>query len=101
MREIKAEAVAEAVAALCIQANAHLPADVAAALAAARAAEPWPLAQHTLGLLEKNLEMAHACALPICQDTGMDVVFASYTSRHCRAVMAAVVGTPWAARISS
>ena len=76
MREIKAAAVTEAVAALCIQANAHLPADVEAALAAARAAEPWPLAKHTLGLLEKNLEMANACALPICQDTGMAVVFA-------------------------
>lgn len=76
MREIKAAAVTEAVAALCIQANAHLPADVEAALAAARAAEPWPLAKHTLGLLEKNLEMAYQCALPICQDTGMAVVFA-------------------------
>ena len=76
MREIKAAAATEAVAALCIEANAHLPADVEAALAAARAAEPWPLAKHTLGLLEKNLEMANACALPICQDTGMAVVFA-------------------------
>lgn len=76
MREIKAAAVTEAVAALCIEANAHLPADVEAALAAALAAEPWPLAKHTLGLLEKNLEMANACALPICQDTGMAVVFA-------------------------
>ena len=76
MREIKAAAVTEAVAALCIQANAHLPADVEAALAAALAAEPWPLAKHTLGLLEKNLEMADQCALPICQDTGMAVVFA-------------------------
>ncbi len=76
MREIKAAAVTEAVAALCIQANAYLPADVEAALAAARAAEPWPLAKHTLGLLEKNLEMADQCALPICQDTGMAVVFA-------------------------
>ena len=76
MREIKAAAVTEAVAALCIEANAHLPADVEAALAAARAAEPWPLAKHTLGLLEKNLGMANACALPICQDTGMAVVFA-------------------------
>ncbi|WP_394963414.1 fumarate hydratase [Candidatus Allofournierella excrementigallinarum] len=76
MREIKAAAIAEAVAALCIEANAHLPADVEAALAAARAAEPWPLAKHTLGLLEKNLQMADQCALPICQDTGMAVVFA-------------------------
>ena len=76
MREIKAAAVADAVAALCVEANAHLPADVEAALHQARAAEPWPLARHTLGLLEKNLEMACAYDLPICQDTGMAVVFA-------------------------
>ena len=76
MREIKAAAITQAVAALCIQANSRLPADVGAALATARAAEPWPLAKHTLGLLEKNLEMANACDLPICQDTGMAVVFA-------------------------
>ena len=76
MREIKAAAITQAVAALCIQANSRLPADVESALAAARAAEPWPLAKHTLGLLEKNLEMANACDLPICQDTGMAVVFA-------------------------
>ena len=76
MREIKAAAITQAVAALCIQANSRLPADVEAALATARAAEPWPLAKHTLGLLEKNLEMANACDLPICQDTGMAVVFA-------------------------
>ncbi len=65
MREIKAAAITQAVAALCIQANSRLPADVEAALAAARAAEPWPLAKRTLGLVEKNLEMANAFDLPI------------------------------------
>ena len=75
MRTIPAERIAEAVAALCIEANLHLPADVRAALDAAQAAEPWPLAKTTLGLLQENLADAAAQALPICQDTGMACVF--------------------------
>ena len=75
MRTIPAERIAEAVAALCIEANLHLPADVRAALDAAQAAEPWPLAKTTLGLLQENLADAAAQALPVCQDTGMACVF--------------------------
>lgn len=75
MREISAEAIAQAVAELCGRANRHLPPDVEAALKAARAAEPWPLAQSTLGLLEDNLSLACQKDLPICQDTGMACVF--------------------------
>ena len=55
MRTIPAAALTEAVAALCIEANTRLPADVQAALDAARAAEPWPLARNTLDLLWSNL----------------------------------------------
>ena len=47
MRTIPAAKLTEAVAALCIEANTRLPADVQAALDAARAAEPWPLANPT------------------------------------------------------
>ena len=75
MREISAEAVADPVARLCVQANPQLPPDVTAALSAARSTEPWPLAQSTLGLLEENLKAAAAQNLPICQDTGMACVF--------------------------
>lgn len=76
MRTIPAETLTEAVAALCIEANTRLPADVQAALDAARAAEPWPLAKTTLDLLWSNLGAASEAGLPICQDTGMVVVFA-------------------------
>ena len=76
MREIKAEAVTEAVAALCVRANHHLPPDVQAALEKAQKTEPWPLARETLGLLRRNLDLALEQDLPICQDTGMAVVFA-------------------------
>ena len=75
MRTIPAAALTEAVAALCIEANTHLPADVQAALDAARAAEPWPLARNTLDLLWSNLGAAREAGLPICQDTGMACVF--------------------------
>ena len=75
MRTIPAQRITEAVAALCIEANTHLPADVEAALKEARASEPWPLAQTTLGLLCDNLTAAGEAGLPICQDTGMACVF--------------------------
>ena len=75
MREIRAGAIAQAVARLCIQANQSLPPDVQQALCAARAAEPWPLACQTLDLLQQNLDLAARQELPICQDTGMAFVF--------------------------
>ncbi len=75
MKTIPASRIADTVATLCIQANTQLPADVKAALDAAQAAEPWPLAKTTLGLLQKNLVVAAEQNLPICQDTGMACVF--------------------------
>ena len=74
MKTIPASRIADTVATLCIQANTQLPADVKAALDAAQAAEPWPLAKTTLGLLQKNLVVAAEQNLPICQDTGMACV---------------------------
>ncbi len=75
MRTISAARITEAVARLCIQANTVLPPDVAAALEACRASEPWPLAGDTLDLLRDNLNRAGERNLPICQDTGMACVF--------------------------
>ena len=75
MRTIPAAEITEAVARLCIRANTVLPADVAAALEACRASEPWPLAGETLALLQDNLAQARERDLPICQDTGMACVF--------------------------
>ena len=75
IRTISAAAITDAVEQLCIQANTRLPADVKAALDAAEASEPWPLAKETLGLLQKNLCVAADRELPICQDTGMACIF--------------------------
>lgn len=75
MRTIPSAQITEAVARLCIRANTVLPPDVAAALEACRASEPWPLAGETLALLQDNLAQAKERDLPICQDTGMACVF--------------------------
>jgi len=75
VRTISAAAVTETVARLCVQANTRLPADIAAALDAARRDEPWPLARETLDRLWENKELAEEENLPICQDTGMACVF--------------------------
>lgn len=75
VRELDTALIADTVEALCVEANTTLPADVKAALDHAQAAEPWPLAKETLGLLQKNLCVATEKELPICQDTGMACVF--------------------------
>lgn len=75
IRELETTAISQAVYALCLQANKTLPDDLKAALISAREAEPWPLAQDTLSLLEDNLCAAAQNDLPICQDTGMACVF--------------------------
>ena len=75
MRTISAQEITDTVARLCIEANTRLPQDVQAALDKARQEEPWPLAKNTLDLLWSNLSAAKEQDLPICQDTGMAVVF--------------------------
>ncbi len=76
MREIQAREIAETVKRLCIEANRHLPADVAEALRAFRAQEPFESARDTLDVLLQNERIARETEMPICQDTGMAVVFA-------------------------
>ncbi len=76
MRTISAEQISAAVARLCVEANLHLPADIGEALRACRAREPFAPAQGVLDLLIENADVARETAMPICQDTGMAVVFA-------------------------
>ena len=75
MRTVRAEAIRDAVAELCVRANRELPADVRAAIEAAWAAEPWPVAKRGLEVLRDNLALAKEKCLPICQDTGLACVF--------------------------
>lgn len=76
MRTIQAAEVTQAVRTLCIEANRHLPQDVAQALRTFRQEEPYAPAQALLELLIRNEEIARRTAMPICQDTGMAVVYA-------------------------
>ena len=76
MREINAERITETIARLCVEANRELPEDVAEALRTYRAEEPWAPARDLLDLLSRNAEIARESAMPVCQDTGMAVVFA-------------------------
>lgn len=76
MREISAGAVTEAVARLAVRACCHLPGNVRDALARAREEEPSPVGRDVLGLLLQNADVAAADGVPLCQDTGLAVVFA-------------------------
>ena len=73
MRELNSMAITEAVARLCIQANIRLSRDVREAIAAARRAEDWPVAQTILDRIIENYSIGGDT--PICQDTGMACVF--------------------------
>ncbi|MBR1780131.1 MAG: fumarate hydratase [Oscillospiraceae bacterium] len=75
MRDISFDAIAEAVRDLCIEANCALPDDLKCAISAARSAERSPVGQSILGDLVENFTFAGERRLPICQDTGMAVVF--------------------------
>lgn len=76
MREIQAQQIAEVVRDLCIEANCHLPEDVKCAIRSARNGEQSPVGRAILDDLAENFEFAGERNLPICQDTGMAVVFA-------------------------
>lgn len=75
MREIKAEQITEAVKNMVIDANYNLPEDIKGALINAKNSEKWILASDTLGRIIKNADLAKEESLPMCQDTGMVVVF--------------------------
>ena len=78
IREIQAQVLSDTVRELCIQANTILPQDLRQAICSAREAEPSPVGQAILGDLRENYEFAEARGLPICQDTGMAVVFVDW-----------------------
>ncbi len=75
MKEINVDIIRDTVERLCIDANRKLPHDVECRLHNAAKCEPDPLAKSVLGVLEDNLIAADKLSVPICQDTGMAVVF--------------------------
>ena len=75
MREISVNKVAEIVETLCIKANKLLPDDLAQTISKCRNCERNTLAKGVMGDIEANLDAAKELDIPICQDTGMAVVF--------------------------
>ena len=76
MKEIHVKDISAAVARLCVEACCRLPADVREALAARQLEEPSPVGRDILGQLVQNAAIAADESVPICQDTGLAVVFA-------------------------
>lgn len=76
MREITAREITAAVRQLCIDANRVLPADLEQTIHTCSQQEEDPTAQSILCDLCRNLDAAREMEIPICQDTGMAVVFA-------------------------
>lgn len=75
MREINVKNVSEVVSNLCIRANKILPDDLAQVIGKCTACERNALAKSIMSDIENNLDAAREIDVPICQDTGMAVVF--------------------------
>lgn len=75
MREISAKAITNAVAALAIRACCILPDEMLNALKQAENTEPSPVGREIISQLLENAAIAATEEVPICQDTGLAVVF--------------------------
>ena len=75
MREINVEVITKTVEKLCIESNYYLPDDVKSALEDAMEKEESPLGKEILSYILKNQEIARTKGVPICQDTGLAVIF--------------------------
>lgn len=75
MREIGCEEITETVARLCIEANYYLGDDVIKAVRQARGTEISPVGREVLDQLLENANVARQEGMPLCQDTGLTVVF--------------------------
>ena len=81
MRYIEFEKIAGMVESLCISAGYELPEDVLAAFEQAAANESNPAATKILNQLIENARIAREEKIPLCQDTGLAVVFAEQGSQ--------------------
>ena len=75
MRTIQVQQITEQIKEMCIQVNHYLSEDMKEALQNAQAGEKSPLGCQILSQLQENLKIAGEDMIPICQDTGMAVVF--------------------------
>ena len=75
MKVIEVSKVTETIKEMCIEANHFLSDDMKAALYNAQKEEESALGKQILGQLQENLSIAGEDMIPICQDTGMAVIF--------------------------
>ena len=75
MRTIHTDEIIKQVSEMCMEANLHLSQDITNAVYQAGDTETSPLGRQILHQLRENMEIAAAEQIPICQDTGMAVVF--------------------------
>ena len=75
MRIIHTEEIISNIRQMCIEANHMLTPDMQKALECAVTDEKSSIGQKVLGQLQDNLQIAQEDTIPICQDTGMAVVF--------------------------
>ena len=76
MKEINVEDIARAVADLAVRACCRLPQDMVDGMRRAHEAEPSPVGKNILEQLLENAAIAASDGIPICQDTGLAVIFA-------------------------
>ena len=75
IRTIRVEEITKNIKEMCIEANHFLSPDMAEAMKCAEKNEEAPLGKQILEQLQENLKIAGEDMSPICQDTGMAVVF--------------------------
>ena len=75
MREVDVNEIIKNIKEMCIEANHFLSKDMKEVYDAAAVEEESPLGRQILGQLQENLQIAGEDMIPICQDTGMAVVF--------------------------
>ncbi len=75
MRTIHTDEIIKNISEMCIEANLQLSEDITDAICQAGEQEDAGLACQILNQLRENMEIAAAEQIPICQDTGMAVVF--------------------------
>ena len=75
MREINVSDITESISGMCIEINHRLSPDMKDLLYEAAEKEEDPMGKQVLSQLKKNLDIASEEMIPICQDTGMAVVF--------------------------
>lgn len=75
MRTISTEEITKNIKEMCMQVNIQLSPDVKEAILAGREKEESAIGKQILGQLKENMDIALENKIPICQDTGMTVVF--------------------------